>query len=308
MQGRFPLSSKKGLRSTWKTLLVLAIIGSNTVLSNTLIESFALPRDPDEALQITRFLLVKHSDSNKAFFQADQGHNSAEEDDWESRLRAMVMMQYGAKEHRIESPGGQGEPGEETTEIATIKPKAVSRLRLQLSRTSLPQNYSYLFLVDQARYPRSSTDHDARTEEKLFDSFSLAIDRSATALLRFLGAPPSPHQWFSVRFSWDASDHVDLHLHLDHPPSSLSDRSATLSNISFFNLTVTPNFDKFSHNPSGQTDSFVDVLLMIEPLLLNTLPMFTLLPLITTSFCILSVAYFAGLPSRFEHFIKNFSQ
>jgi len=312
MKGRLPRSSKKELGSAWKTLLLLAIIGSNTVQSNTLIESFALPRSPDEALEITRFLLVKHSDSNEAFFQPDKGRNSAEEDGWESRLRAILTMQYGAgkehEEHRVESPGVQGEPGQETTEIATIRPNAVSRLRLRLSRTSLPQNYSYLFLVDQARSRRSSTDHEARTEEKLFDSFSHAIDRSATALLRFFGAPPSQHQRFSVRFSWDASDHLDLHLDLDHSPSSLSDLRATLSNISFFNLTVTPNFDKFSGNSSGQTHSFVDLLLIIEPLLLNALPMFTLLPLITTSFCILSVAYFAGLPSKFENFVKNFSQ
>jgi len=61
MKGRLPRSSKKELGSAWKTLLLLAIIGSNTVQSNTLIESFALPRSPDEALEITRFLLVKQS-------------------------------------------------------------------------------------------------------------------------------------------------------------------------------------------------------------------------------------------------------
>jgi hypothetical protein len=198
-----------------------------------------------------------------------------------------------------------GGAGHESTEMVSIKPNTVSPLRFKLSKTPLPQTYSYFFLVDQDGPRRRTTE---KVDEKLFDAFSNSIDRSTNALLRFFGAQPLEQQRFSVRLSWDASDHVHLHLNLDQAPASLSDLATTHSSISFFNLTITPNFDKFADEPSHPSDSFVDLFLIIEPLLLNALPMFTLLPLISTCVCILSVAYFAGLPSRFESFIKNFSE
>jgi hypothetical protein len=50
---------EQGIR--WKALPLLFIIGFGVVKSNTLIESFGLPRDQKEALQISRFILVKQS-------------------------------------------------------------------------------------------------------------------------------------------------------------------------------------------------------------------------------------------------------
>lgn len=289
--------SVKGHLFRWKALSLLFIIGFGAVRSNTLIESFALPRDQKEALQISRFVLVKHSNSNQAFLKSKHDRDDEAEKDWRTALKEIVKESGNGPEHWI------GGAGHESTEIVSIKPNTVSPLRFELSKTPLPQTYSYFFLVDQDGSRRRTTE---KGDEKLFDAFSNSIDRSTNALLRFFGAQPLEQQRFSVRLSWDASDHVDLHLDLDQAPGSLSDLATTHSNLSFFNLTITPNFDKFADEPSHPTDSFVDLFLIIEPLLLNALPMFTLLPLISTCVCILSVVYFAGLPSRFESFIKNF--
>ncbi|EFP89641.2 uncharacterized protein PGTG_15604 [Puccinia graminis f. sp. tritici CRL 75-36-700-3] len=261
-----PFRRVKLLSTPWMVVPILMLICLNTVQSNTLIESFGVPRNQKEEFQIDRFLLIKHSDSNEGSKNSweDEGQS-----DWEGRIRGIIKESG----DRLED-GQRGrtsteeEPSTESTETVSIKPNRSSRLRLKLSRTTDPQKFSYLFLiVPMDERLRRST---GQAKEKLFDPFSNSIDHSANALRRFFGAPPLEEQRFSVRFSWDASDHVDLHLDLDHSPSDLITISS--SNPAFFNLTITPNFDKFSDSHSTQTDSFVDLIVIIEPLLLNLLP------------------------------------
>ncbi|OAV92977.1 hypothetical protein PTTG_11969 [Puccinia triticina 1-1 BBBD Race 1] len=305
LQGYSRSSQLKRPGLAWMAVSTLMLLGSNTVESNTLIESFAIPRNQIDALQMHggRFLLIKQPDSTEALSKNSWDDKGGS--DLRSRMREVVEEYSHGYEEDLEQ-SAKREPSSESTAIVSIKPNRLTRLRLNLNRNPLPQKFSYLFLLSQDERLRGSSGRETKTHEKLFDPFSNWINRSVTTLLRLVGRPMLDDQRFSVRFSWDASDHVGLHLDLDPSPSPLSDLMAndTLT-PAFFNLTITPNFDKFSDHHSAQTDSFVDLVVIVEPLLLNLLPMFTLLPLFSTCVCILSVIYIANVPARFENFLKS---
>ncbi|KAI9629046.1 hypothetical protein KEM48_011205 [Puccinia striiformis f. sp. tritici PST-130] len=119
------------------------------------------------------------------------------------------------------------EESTESTKVASIKPNGLSRLQLKLNRTPLPQKYSYLFFVSYADETFLQAPNQAAETVKKNNPFHPvlnSINQSINNLLHLIGAPQNEHQQFSVRFSWDASDHIDLHLDLDQSPASLKEK------------------------------------------------------------------------------------
>ncbi|KAH9462573.1 hypothetical protein Pst134EB_006461 [Puccinia striiformis f. sp. tritici] len=289
-------------------ILMLTMISLDTVTSNTLIESFGIPKNRNNPFQVQSFWLIKHSTTHQDSFKSNGNQDDTGGNVW---IRA-IMKEYDDELDEVADMPGNTTGAEESTEstkVASIKPNGLSRLQLKLNRTPLPQKYSYLFFVSYADETFLQAPNQAAETVKKNNPFHPvlnSINQSINNLLHLIGAPQNEHQQFSVRFSWDASDHIDLHLDLDQSPASLKGLKNPHFQPAFFNLTINTNFDKFSSLPPIQTDSFVDLIVIIEPLIFNLLPMFTILPLISTIVCILLFTYFTKLPSKFESFVKYF--
>ncbi|KAI7958862.1 hypothetical protein MJO28_002653 [Puccinia striiformis f. sp. tritici] len=184
---------------------------------------------------------------------------------------------------------GLGKPAGEqasakSTQMASIKPNRLTWLQLKLHQTTLSQTYSYLFFLNSADESLLQATNQAAEKVKkndLFDPFLNLINSSIDILLCLFGA---------LVILGLIPDHIKLHLDFNQSPTSLTDLTQILILL------------------STQANSFAVLIVIIEPLLLNLSPMFTILPLISTVVCMLSVIYLAKLPPKSESFVKHFSR
>lgn len=299
------------------------------VESNTLIDSFETSEPLDS---IGDIILIKNSGSTRA---------SAP---WKDPNYLHQILTR-AREHDGKQAGPRPEPlpdhlrqeqsdvvyqdHDPDPELVRTKPNELFKLRLKLKDRSndlksrddlelLTTHHSYYFLI-APRAQTSSSATDPTTKQFWFNSMNLLIDSISRFMIDsvFLRLDDRngdhEHRYrFLFRLSWDASEHIEIKLHLNPPiPCStfLSNvgRQVIAPSSGFLNLTIISNFDRFaSMQAHDKEDNFIEVMVMFESLVFNIIPRVTVLPLMLTCLGTLAFIYIFNVPAKFEHFAKNF--